>query len=479
MTPVPMIAPPSSAAPGGSAHQPQREVGGSDVETFEQTFKRVSTQSEPSVRSERPASVRQEAGAEDGETPPPDQDEPVEATEGETLLLELLQAAAAGPVVAVPAQGEPRADVGEADSLQGIGCEGCLIPVELPIPALSGTLAEPGSPTALHAEGEGLSANGEMLPTAQALPSAPSDSVSKARVPPPAPAVGESAAGGVSAEPDVRPLLPNAPTGAGEMPPSRADAGEADRGAAPVLDVESAVPATVALARAGAHRDGPGAGAMEGEAGAPAEGGSVLDPALTVSGVAPRGADPSEHSFEREADVPARDFSGGQSAPDRQDGPMVGGATSFAADVQRVGGASRPAPVSPAAAVIPTPWEPARPSVRLEVAPGDGAPVQVHVSVVNQTVYTRIVTPQPEVQDYLTRQQSRLETQLQQHGLEMGSFVVDSGQQQFGRGGSEWTPPPPPSYGVRLADGQDPLDVTSASASSQDGMRRSRLHVVV
>jgi hypothetical protein len=70
-------------------------------------------------------------------------------------------------------------------------------------------------------------------------------------------------------------------------------------------------------------------------------------------------------------------------------------------------------------------WDTLAPrAMRLELQSPDGPPVRLHVSLVEQTVYAKVVTDQTEVQDFLLRNQSRLESQLHNHGLEMGQFSV-------------------------------------------------------
>ncbi|MFO0775896.1 MAG: flagellar hook-length control protein FliK [Nitrospiraceae bacterium] len=139
---------------------------------------------------------------------------------------------------------------------------------------------------------------------------------------------------------------------------------------------------------------------------------------------------------------------------------------------------ARLAPVAATAPVPPAPWEVGTPSVRMDVTTPDGNPVQVHVSLVHQTVYARVVTGQSDVQDFLTRNQTRLENQLQQQGLEMGSFVVDSGQQQ-GQGRQQWEAStaahddmPRPERRQDGAVEQAPTTAVAARSS------RSRLHIV-
>lgn len=91
------------------------------------------------------------------------------------------------------------------------------------------------------------------------------------------------------------------------------------------------------------------------------------------------------------------------------------------------------APVSEPVRPAPQPgtvWDMSAPrTMRLELQSPDGPPLRLHVSLVEQTVYAKVVTDQPEVQDFLLRNQSRLESQLQSHGLEMGQFSVSVDRQ--------------------------------------------------
>jgi hypothetical protein len=114
-------------------------------------------------------------------------------------------------------------------------------------------------------------------------------------------------------------------------------------------------------------------------------------------------------------------------------------------------------------------------AMRLELQSPDGPPVRLHVSLVEQTVYARVVTDQTEVQDFLLKNQSRLESQLNNHGLEMGQFsVLADGQ---GQG--------PLSYGWEsiwpLSDrrGQEAPSPTDADAAGLDADEQRHVNLFV
>jgi flagellar hook-length control protein FliK len=86
-------------------------------------------------------------------------------------------------------------------------------------------------------------------------------------------------------------------------------------------------------------------------------------------------------------------------------------------------------PVPPAHPVVPPADETASPpasrSVSLEVQPPELGRVQLRVTVAEQTVHAHVTTEQVEVKNFLVANQARLETGLQAHGMDIGSFQVD------------------------------------------------------
>lgn len=100
---------------------------------------------------------------------------------------------------------------------------------------------------------------------------------------------------------------------------------------------------------------------------------------------------------------------------------------------------SAPAPIQnipPAASESPL-----APSVRFEVHPEDMGRVRVHLSVVDHTVYTNVMTDRVEAHDFLVKNSDRFEAGLATHGLDIGKFQVDvqtQGRDQQ-REGTAWT----------------------------------------
>lgn len=130
------------------------------------------------------------------------------------------------------------------------------------------------------------------------------------------------------------------------------------------------------------------------------------------------------------------------------------------------------APMAPGSTEVPVP---SSASVRLDLPQIEGEPVRLHVSLVQQTVYARVVTNQVDVQDYLIRHQDRLAANLQSHGLEMGQLQVDLGARGQQHMPQSWTSQPPPL----------PMDRLNEALPAPEGLevgrlaeRRSRLDVV-
>lgn len=93
---------------------------------------------------------------------------------------------------------------------------------------------------------------------------------------------------------------------------------------------------------------------------------------------------------------------------------------------------SEPVPVRSVAAAAPivnippsAPDSPLTPSVRFEVHPDEMGRVRVHLSVVDHTVYTNVLTDRVEAHDFLIKNSERFETGLAAHGLDVGRFQVD------------------------------------------------------
>ncbi|MDQ6735268.1 MAG: flagellar hook-length control protein FliK, partial [Nitrospirota bacterium] len=101
-----------------------------------------------------------------------------------------------------------------------------------------------------------------------------------------------------------------------------------------------------------------------------------------------------------------------------------------------------PPAVVEAPTVAPHPESPLPTSVRFEVQPGDMGRIRVHLSVVDHTVYTNVMTERVEAHDFLVRNSERFEAGLGAHGLEVGRFQVDvqsQARQHGDRGGTGWS----------------------------------------
>jgi hypothetical protein len=87
------------------------------------------------------------------------------------------------------------------------------------------------------------------------------------------------------------------------------------------------------------------------------------------------------------------------------------------------------------------PESPLPASVRFEVQPGDMGRIRVHLSVVDHTVYTNVMTERVDTHDFLVRNSERFEAGLGAHGLEVGRFQVDvqsEARQHGDRGRTGW-----------------------------------------
>ncbi len=118
---------------------------------------------------------------------------------------------------------------------------------------------------------------------------------------------------------------------------------------------------------------------------------------------------------------------------------------------------------------------PSSASVRLDVPQIEGEPVRLHVSLVQQTVYARVVTSQVDVQDYLVRHQDRLAANLQSHGLEMGQLQVDLGAPGQQHMSQSWTHQSSPLPTDRLNEAPPAPEGLEVGRLTE---RRSRLDVV-
>lgn len=259
---------------------------------------------------------------------------------------------------------------------------------------------------------------------------------------------------------------------------------------APTVDTAFVTPAALALSQGSPDVAGSRAGAAGFSAAAIVDQAVQSDVRLQPEGdvfvadAQPQGqADgraSADGSSDGHSEMGAQQQAGGRAALDPGT-PQAGAAPStFSSTIQQVSSAPRVAPTQAVPPTPPAPWEVGTPSVRLDMLSDEGLPVQVHVSVVHQTVYARVVTPQAEMQDFLSRNQSKLETQLQQQGLEMGSFVVDSGQQQSQQAWEQWQSRDGSQGTGRAAQGRgraETRDGAAATPVSNAGLR-SRLHIV-
>ncbi|MEX5214329.1 MAG: flagellar hook-length control protein FliK [Nitrospiraceae bacterium] len=111
-------------------------------------------------------------------------------------------------------------------------------------------------------------------------------------------------------------------------------------------------------------------------------------------------------------------------------------------------------------------WDPSAPrALRLELQSPDGPPVRLHVSLVEQTVHATVMTDHTEVQDFLLKNQSRLESQLHHHGLEMGQFSVLVDREGQGPSSYGWET----NWSQPVRQGQEPsADVVAAIPESVD-----------
>ena len=115
---------------------------------------------------------------------------------------------------------------------------------------------------------------------------------------------------------------------------------------------------------------------------------------------------------------------------------------------------SSPAPTRAAASVeapaVTAPLESSLPaSVRFEVQQADMGRIRVHVSVVDHTVYTNVLTERIDAHDFLVKGSERYEAGLAAHGLDVGRFQVDvqgQSREHADRGGAAWSQEQPPRH---------------------------------
>ena len=198
----------------------------------------------------------------------------------------------------------------------------------------------------------------------------------------------------------------------------------------------------------------------------------------TMDHVATSGSDSSgDDGSQPDQDHPSRSAGAGFDHAGSESRVGTAQDASFATHVRRADVSQLPNLARPIVDVPGRPFETSSPSVRLDLAHVDGEPLQVHVSLVHQTVYARIVTSQTDVQDFLARNQGRLEASLEQHGLEVGQFLVDSGSHHHHRSSQEWgSQTSEVSQAVREI-ARSESDRTSASQEWPD--TRYRLNLVV
>jgi hypothetical protein len=68
--------------------------------------------------------------------------------------------------------------------------------------------------------------------------------------------------------------------------------------------------------------------------------------------------------------------------------------------------------------------------------------IRVHVSVIDHTVYTNVLTERIDAHDFLVKGSERYEAGLAAHGLDVGRFQVDvqgQGREHADHGGAAWS----------------------------------------
>lgn len=103
----------------------------------------------------------------------------------------------------------------------------------------------------------------------------------------------------------------------------------------------------------------------------------------------------------------------------------VPAASSFSSQLPPVSTRTAPAPIAEAPTITAPQESPLPASVRFEVQPDDMGRIRVHLSVIDRTVHTHVVTDRVEAQDHLVKGSDRFEAGLAAHGLDVGRFHVD------------------------------------------------------
>jgi flagellar hook-length control protein FliK len=125
---------------------------------------------------------------------------------------------------------------------------------------------------------------------------------------------------------------------------------------------------------------------------------------------------------------------------------LVGAARAEGPRVEASPSSPPPTPVTAVQSEPLTP--PTRPSIQVEVHPGEVGPVQVRVALADQTVHASVTTQRAEVREFLVTNQGRLEAGLNASGLTMGEFQVDVDSR--GRGAAGYV-----GYGWSFGPGRD------------------------
>ncbi len=199
---------------------------------------------------------------------------------------------------------------------------------------------------------------------------------------------------------------------------------------------------------------------------------------IALAGIEPEDpaqSEPGDHRFDSDQQAGQTFEFNGRSEQEVGGAAASSAQPSFVSEMGHAGrgalAASSGAPVAPGA--METPILPSA-SVRLDVPQGEGEPVRLHVSLVQQTVYARIVTSQTDVQEYFARHHDRLAASLEAHGLEMGQLQVDSGGREQQAPQSWWQEEPRATVSrVGETEGRP-----TGSEPGPVGERRSRLHIV-